>query len=179
MNLLKRITHANFLAISSIATFGALLLTAGILSLWGQEHHFTMPTNGMRPTIMAGDAMTANMRAYDKAAPQIGDLAIFVPPHFPEKMWVFRVVAVPGDALSYQNKTLQRNGVDIVSPAPTEARTFFPVESGPAPLMKTATLTLGPDEFFLLSDDPEHLNDSRAWGAIPRHNFRGRVTSHH
>ena len=131
----------------------------------------------MRPTIVAGDRIKADMKAYQYAAPQLGDLALFVPVGQPDKRWVFRIAGVPGDVLAYDEGVLIRNDEVVTSSAIAGRATFGPVSIADN-LLRDNGLELEEKEYFLLSDDPDHYNDSRAWGPVHFSNILGKVVSH-
>lgn len=132
-----------------------------------------MPNDGMSPTIALGERVNGRLGAYDEEDPQMGDLVIFRPFGHPGRRWVFRVAGVPGDRMGYAGGVLTRNGVVVTSPAFDVGRTFPSVPGG-----ADVIGTLGAGEYFLLSDDPEHGDDSRVWGLVRREWILGKVTSH-
>jgi len=132
-----------------------------------------MPTDGMIPTIGVGDQVTANLKAYRKKNPELGELVIFTPFGHPGRRWVFRVAGVPGDRIDYSGGALRRNGEVVVSPAFEDGRSYPPVRTGGPEIGR---LRMG--EYFLVSDDPAYPNDSRAWGPVRRSQILGKVTNY-
>ncbi|MFM9625961.1 signal peptidase I, partial [Streptomyces turgidiscabies] len=74
-----------------------------------------MPTGSMIPTIAIGDHILANRVAYDLkvpftnivlqriADPQRGDVVVFESPKEPGLVLVKRLVAIPGDRVTFEN----------------------------------------------------------------------------
>lgn len=85
---------------------------------------FQIPSGSMKPTLEIRDFILVNRFAYGLrmpltnqvivpiALPQRGDVIIFKPPHEPNKNYIKRVVAIPGDEVfyDYRNKQLFVNG---------------------------------------------------------------------
>jgi len=167
-----------------LEVFGYLLIATIVFSIVVffslfsslSKKSFEMPTNGMRPTIVAGDKVIVDMDAYSSSTPRLNDLAVFFPIDNPEYRWIFRIVGIPGDSFTYEGAVLKRNGVPVVSPAFSEQKYFGPVEDEKS-YLKDKPLVLSKNEYFFLSDDPDHFNDSRSWGPIPKENILGKVTN--
>ena len=80
-----------------------------------------VPTGSMKPTILEGDRLMVDLRAYDLklpftrihlaewAAPRRGDVVVFVSPESGERL-VKRVVGLPGDRLELSGHRLVVNG---------------------------------------------------------------------
>jgi signal peptidase I len=83
---------------------------------------FRIPSGSMIPTLLVGDFILVNKFAYgirlpivnrkiiDVGAPERGDVMVFRYPRDPSLDYIKRVVALPGDTISYVNKRLSVNG---------------------------------------------------------------------
>jgi signal peptidase I len=83
---------------------------------------FKIPSGSMIPTLLVGDFILVNKFTYgirlpvinkkiiDINAPQRGDVMVFRYPDDPSLDYIKRVVGIPGDKVSYQNKQLSING---------------------------------------------------------------------
>lgn len=100
---------------------------------------FRIPSGSMMPTLLVGDFILVNKFAYglrlpvtktkvvDIDDPKRGDVMVFRFPENPRIDYIKRVVGVPGDTVSYRNKTLYING----QPAElTRVGNYKPVGSG-------------------------------------------------
>jgi signal peptidase I len=88
---------------------------------------FKIPSGSMIPTLMIGDLILVNKFTYgvrlpvlnhkvlDVGQPQRGDVMVFRYPPDPTIDYIKRVVGVPGDVVSYQNKKLMINGQAIAT----------------------------------------------------------------
>ena len=164
---------------------------------------FTIPTSSMEGTLLVGDFLFVNKALFgaeipgaDARLPAIreprrGDVVAFQPPHDQARVYVKRVVGVPGDTLSMRQKTLFRNGIpeeeayarhldeggDAVHPgmrwqsdflaAAKPARGYVPSRDNWGPLV------VPPEKYFVLGDNRENSEDSRYWGFIGRDDIRG------
>ncbi|MBC7709312.1 MAG: signal peptidase I [Rhizobacter sp.] len=86
---------------------------------------FRIPSSSMRPGLVTGDFILVNKFSYgirlpvldakviNTGSPQRGDVAVFKAPHEPDKDYIKRIVAVPGDTVVYKDKKLTLNGVPV------------------------------------------------------------------
>lgn len=103
--------------------FPVILLVFGLRSFIVEP--FRIPSGSMIPTLLVGDFILVNKFAYglrmpvlntklvEVGTPQRGDVMVFRYPADPSIDYIKRVVGVPGDKVSYQNKRLTINGVDV------------------------------------------------------------------
>ncbi len=86
---------------------------------------FKIPSGSMIPTLLVGDFILVNKYTYgvrlpvinkkvmDVNEPQRGDVMVFRYPEDPSIDYIKRVVGIPGDTITYQDKQLAVNG-DVV-----------------------------------------------------------------
>lgn len=87
---------------------------------------FRIPSGSMIPTLLIGDLILVNKYAYgirlpivnkkiiDVGEPQRGDVMVFRYPEDTTLDYIKRVVGLPGDTISYENKRLRVNGQLVV-----------------------------------------------------------------
>lgn len=61
---------------------------------------FRIVASGMAPTVMRGDFVLTDKTAYRRAAPQVGDVVMFVNPDDRSKIFIRKITALPGQRLA-------------------------------------------------------------------------------
>ena len=162
---------------------------------------FQIPSGSMIPTLEVGDFILVNKFSYgirlpvidtkiiDIAAPENGDVMVFIPPH-QEDYFIKRVVGIPGDRVRYENKTLYINGVEqgqrfFSQTPPTGPKQVQYQEKlgGKAHLIQTNTRPdsrvqkwLIPEgHYFMMGDNRDQSNDSRYWGLVSEDKIVGKA----
>lgn len=167
---------------------------------------FRIPSGSMIPTLLVGDFILVNKFEYglrlpvihDKflkvSEPKRGDVMVFRWPPDPSKDFIKRVVGLPGDVITYQNKQLSVNG----KPVPRKSLGNYSGEG--VPLFESATEfeeTLGSarhpilqvndrrssnisvkvpaGKYFVMGDNRDNSLDSRVWGFVPEKNIVGKA----
>ena len=103
------------------AGFFPVILVVFLLRSFVMEP-FKIPSGSMIPTLLVGDFILVNKYTYgirlpiinkkviEVSQPQRGDVMVFRYPEDPSVDYIKRVVGLPGDKISYQNKRLTING---------------------------------------------------------------------
>lgn len=164
---------------------------------------FTIPTSSMEGTLLVGDFLFVNKALYGAEIPGTeirlpairdparGDVVVFRPPHDQDRVYVKRVVGIPGDTLEMKQKTLLLNGNpqdesyarfldergDAVHPKMNWQSDYLAAAqawSRYAPSRDTWGPIVVPDgRFFVLGDNRDNSEDSRYWGFIGRDDIKG------
>ena len=130
---------------------------------------YSMPTSAMEPTIASGDSFYADMSAYDSADPERWDLVVFRSPQDETKTWVFRVVGLPGETISFDDEGLLINGKSADLPDKLEVSKYSGSEKS------DVAFVVPGQSYFVLGDNPAKANDSRYWGAVSGDAILGKV----
>ncbi len=138
-----------------------------------------------------------NKKFVSIADPERGDVVVFRYPVDPGVNFIKRLVGLPGDTITYRNKQLFING-DVVEYAEkrnySSTRVKCSTPRADALLMEE---TLGEAQhdilihggssgqdgqwvvperhYFVMGDNRDRSNDSRAWGFVPEENLMGRA----
>ncbi len=170
---------------------------------------FKIPSGSMMPTLLVGDFILVNKFAYgirlpvlntkiiDIGEPERGDVMVFRFPPNPKEDYIKRVIGLPGDEITYRNKTLYVNGERVedtyVGPytGPSE-----PGRSMAGAEVKLENLTgvehrimqlprvrvghegswrVPPGQYFAMGDNRDNSADSRFWGFVPDENLVGKA----
>jgi signal peptidase I len=74
---------------------------------------YKVVSGAMLPTLEIGDHLVADLNAYQSAAPQRGDIALFAYPVDPSKDFVMRVIGLPGERVEIRDKLVYVNGKQL------------------------------------------------------------------
>ena len=147
---------------------------------------FMIPTGSMENTLLRGDHILVNRMIYSSEG--LGPLEWILPVREPERLdimvfknptklkqdYIKRMVAMPGDTISYESKRLSVNGVEAVYgferhagrrviPRARDRRDFF----GP--------LDVPERHYFMMGDNRDNSLDSRFWGPLDADLVKGRA----
>ena len=175
---------------------------------------FRVPSNSMMPTLLTGDFILVNKFDYGLrlpitntklvkfSNPDRGDVIVFRYPNYEKNAgysgvdFIKRIVALPGDVISYKKDQLIVNGesVDIKKIGP-----YTGVDSGksmnnyrlvhevfdstghdiilnPKGHSKDLVeITIPEGHYFVMGDNRSHSSDSRFWGFVPEDYIIGRA----
>ena len=100
--------------------------------------------------------------------PRRGEIIVFEFPDKnldnPRKDFVKRVVGLPGETIQIHHGEVLVDNQLLDEP--------YITEKGKS---NSRGITLGEGEYYVLGDNRNYSNDSRAWGAVPRENVKGKV----
>ena len=108
------------------------------------------------------DKIGKNFHDYER-----GNIVILKAPTEPNKLYVKRIVGIPGDTISLENDQVYLNGEKLDEPY-TSVDYTLPEADG-------TNWTLGEDEYFVMGDNREEgaSNDSRNFGPIHKDEIVG------
>ena len=175
---------------------------------------FRVPSNSMMPTLLTGDFILVNKFDYglrlpivnskiiNFSNPERGDVIVFRYPNYEHSAgysgvdFIKRVVALPGDTISYKKDQLTVNGETVDY---RKIGAYQGVDSGKAmsgyrhvrelidyadhdillhPLGHSRELsktTVPEGHYFVMGDNRSHSSDSRFWGYVPEDYILGRA----
>ena len=175
---------------------------------------FRVPSNSMMPTLLTGDFIVVNKFDYgfrlpitnsklvEFSKPNRGDVIVFRYPNYEKNPgysgvdFIKRIVATPGDVISYRDDQLVINGeiLEMNNIGP-----YLGVDSGKAMnnyelvqevvdslpheiLLKPSghskgipEITIPEGHYFVMGDNRAHSSDSRFWGFVPEEYIIGRA----
>ncbi|MDC1449985.1 signal peptidase I [Candidatus Thioglobus sp.] len=175
---------------------------------------FRVPSNSMMPTLLTGDFIIVNKFDYglrlpitntklvEFSSPNRGDVIVFRYPNYEKTPgysgvdFIKRIVALPGDVISYKKDQLIVNGksVEVKKIGP-----YVGVDSGKSMNNYRLTreifdssghdillnpkghskelveITIPQGHYFVMGDNRSHSSDSRFWGFVPEDYIIGRA----
>lgn len=120
----------------------------------------------MMPTLQNHQYILVDKLTYFFGSPHRGDVIVFEYPKDTSEDFVKRIVGVPGDTVQVAaNGQVSVNGVAINEPYVNDLGNPY----------GATTVTLQPNQYFVLGDNRGDSSDSRAWGPVPRNDIIGRA----
>lgn len=125
-----------------------------------------VPTGSMEETINVGDRLIANRLSYIFSDPERGDIIVFDGTDTPEKLYVKRIIGLPGETINISD------GIVKINEIPLE-KDFTDIEV----IGNFGPFTVPEDHYFMLGDNRNRSNDSRYWinKYVPIDAIKGKV----
>lgn len=168
---------------------------------------FRIPSASMMPTLLIGDFILVNKYTYgiklpvfnnkiiEMNKPERGDIVVFRYPKDPTVDYIKRVIGLPNDKITYENKKLYVNdkpveyqslglykgvgqGEDMTG-AEQLAENLIGIKHNI--LIRTdadsaeGTYIVPEGHYFVMGDNRDNSNDSRYWGTVPEANLVGKA----
>jgi signal peptidase I len=96
-----------------------------------------------------------------------GDVVCFYYPRDPSKSFVKRIIGLPGEQVEIRDREIYINGVALAEPYVSPEYNRAPSRFGPEVIPQ--------GQYFVVGDNRDHSNDSRAWGPVPAELIYGKV----
>jgi len=152
---------------------------------------FHVPSSSMEDTVLTGDYVLVNKFAYGphrgpwgRVLPYRdltrGDVVVFRYPPDPGRDFIKRAVALAGDRVEIEAKTLRLNGFPVAEPYAVHRDEATYGRDAPASLLRRdrfGPLAVVAGHFFAMGDNRDESQDSRFWGPAPLAHLEGRAVS--
>jgi signal peptidase I len=136
------------------------------LFIWLQVafQSFVVEGVSMEPGLEGGQVILINKAAYWFGSPQRGDIIVFRAPKDPDRVFVKRVIGLPGEEVRIANGTVYINNERLLEPDFIhEDRDFY----GP--------VTVPAGHYFVLGDNRSNSSDSRKGWTVPEGDIIGKA----
>lgn len=118
----------------------------------------------MEPNLYTGERLLGNKFVYRFEAPSRGDIVVFRFPPDPRKIFIKRIVALPGETVEIRSGKVYLDGDILDEPYLRNlAHGDFPPQKVPK------------GRVFVLGDNRDASNDSRFWGDLPIKNIQAKA----
>jgi signal peptidase I len=181
----------NFLTDNLPTVTVAILLAVGV-RIFVAEPRF-IPSSSMEPTLLIDDRLIIDKLSFRWRKPERGEIVVFNPPNVPgvvpdaSKVYIKRVIGLPGDRLSIHDGKVFVNDVPLNEPyiaappnytLPTQDDALCPncfrpdnVQAG----KDYPFFTVPNGKYWVMGDNRNNSLDSHAWGFMPEENLVGRA----
>jgi len=137
-----------------------------------RSHRFQISNEAMAPALLPGDHVIVHSAAYHATEPQRGDVLVYRYPNEHGKLFLHRVIGVPGDRIEVRNQVVSLNEEVLAEPYVQHTD-----RSGMAGNVRDnlGPVTVPPDTYFVLGDNREESLDSRFFGPISKEHILGKA----
>jgi signal peptidase I len=159
-----------YLETAIFAVLAAVVLRLFVVSA------YRVNSASMEDALLTGDYIFVNKLAYDYGKlPQPGDIIVFKYPNNPDKDFIKRVLALPGQTVQVADKIVYVNGAVAALP-PTAKNTDQKVMPGDLSFRDNFGPYVVPQgQYFVMGDNRDDSQDSRFWGSVPVQNIKGKA----
>lgn len=119
----------------------------------------------MEPNLYTGERLLGAKFVYSFGEPDRGDIVVFKYPPDPKKVYIKRIIGLPGETVEI------RDGTVFVDETPIDERLY--VYNVPHGDYKPCVVS--PHHVFVLGDNRDESNDSRFWGELPMSNIQAKA----
>lgn len=116
-----------------------------------------IPSESMQNTVMVGDRLYGNRLAYKFGEPERYDIVIFRYPDDESKIFIKRIIGMPGETV-----TIKNDGVYINDAEEPISEDFCP-EMPDYSMVEGCSWTVPEGCYFMMGDNRNHSGDSRYW----------------
>ncbi|HLG56761.1 MAG TPA: signal peptidase I [Vicinamibacterales bacterium] len=154
---------------------------------------FKIPTGSMENNLLIGDHLLVDKFVFAPTLTSLekillpiddirrGDIIVFKFPEDPERDFIKRVIALPGETLQLRNKKVFINDTPLDEPyvhflfPPADGTSGAPEVSDPDVRVNYGPVTVPADHYFMMGDNRDNSQDSRYWGFLPREYVKGKA----
>lgn len=130
---------------------------------------FVVSGESMYPTFHDKDYLIVDEISYQFKDPARGEVVIFRYPLQPDRFFIKRIIALPGEVMTYDQGKITIKNIET-GETQTLDETYI-LENSPGKF----SVTLAEGEYFVMGDNRNGSSDSRAWGPLPEKFITGRA----
>lgn len=160
---------------SSFASAALYVISAVVLAVL-IRHFIATPYivigSSMEPTFYDYHYLIIDRITYDLQDPKRGDVIVLDLPQNTSRALIKRIIGLPGETVTLSGNTVSIKNTEHPDGFTLAEPYLDPNDLGGASDM---SVTLGPDQFFVLGDNRKVSADSRLWGTLPREDIVGKV----
>ena len=144
---------------------------------------YKIPTKSMVPTLIPKDKIFVTKLLYGPKVPftkwrihgfkkpKRGEVVVFVPPHQRNKVYIKRLIGLPGDSIRIKNGNIYVDGKIVIDPG--IAKNIY---TNQGRYVEDDQVVVVPEgKYFFLGDNSSHSSDSRFWGFVDEVDIVGKA----
>ncbi|MEA3399172.1 MAG: signal peptidase I [Patescibacteria group bacterium] len=124
---------------------------------------FLVSGESMLPTFHDKEFLIVDELSYLTGEPERGDIAIFKYPVNKKRIFIKRIIGIPGDTITISNGNVFIDGEKINEPYIKEQ------------FITNGTYEVTAENYFVMGDNRNRSSDSRIWGLVPENYLIGRA----
>ena len=133
---------------------------------------FQIPNKAMVPSLLPGDHVIVHRAAYRETEPQRGEIVVYRYPDENGKLFMHRVIGLPGDQVQISDQMVMINGESLVESSVQHTDRSMMAGNVRDNL---GPVTVPSDAYFVMGDNREESLDSRFLGSIQKEQILGQV----
>jgi len=132
---------------------------------------FQVNGDSMYPNFTDREYILTNIITFNFGNPKKGEVVVFKAPNDPEKDFIKRVIAAPGDRVMVKNGSVFLNGALL-----NESKYLKPsVKTQSGSFLKEGMgITVPPQSYIVMGDNRSYSSDSREWGFVTKRDIIGK-----
>jgi signal peptidase I len=135
---------------------------------------YRMGSGSMLPSMVIGDRLVTDLKAYQKSSPQRGDVVVLKYPEDPKKVMVKRVIGLPAEKIEIRDKLVLINDQPLNEPYIQIVDKFI-IPGSVQPRDNMSPVQIPRQCFFVMGDNRDQSYDSRFWGCVDAGSIRAKV----
>lgn len=132
-------------------------------------------STSMQPTLLLGDHILTDKIFYSFHTPQRGDIITFRSPEDENKIWIKRIIGLPGETIEVREKMVYLNGELLEENSFTQHLDPGTIDGELSPRDYLRPQMILPNTFFVMGDNRDQSLDSRFWGFLEKDKITGYV----
>jgi signal peptidase I len=130
---------------------------------------FKVHGTSMTPSLVDGDRIVVDLAAYSRNHPKRGDVVAFTMPPDESKLYLKRVLGLPGERIDLTEKGVLVNGTPLEDPWGHYA------DSGKTDMRRFSPVFVPEGRLFLLGDSRNDSHDSKFYGPVEESQVLGKA----
>lgn len=126
----------------------------------------------MEPTFDDHEYLIIDELSYRMRSPERGEVVVFRYPLDPRQFFIKRIIGLPGETVTVKDEKIVIKNAEHPEGFDLDESAYL---SPDVPTRGDRSITLGPDEYFVMGDNRTASLDSRSFGPLPAKNVVGRV----